>query len=172
MAPQNLPVTPHEGFVRVRKTIFPMTARRSGHWFRISSCLGLLLTVNGAATGLAAVYVLAQNVVNYRVIARETPADRANRLWEDRPVLAEARTQVPDSEALLLVTAPRAAFRRYIAHYALYPRRVERLEVETLPGNAELERHAQERSVHWIVVDGKSGFGKQDEEDRVWRSSE
>jgi hypothetical protein len=110
--------------------------------------------------------------VNYRVIARETPAERANRLWEDRPVLAEARTQVPDSEALLLVTAPRAAFRRFIAHYALYPRRVERLEVETLPGNAELERRAQERSVHWIVVDGKSGFGKQDEEDRVWRSSE
>ena len=149
-----------------------MSPTLKNRFFRGPAWLIVLLAINGAATGFALVYVLAQNAVNLRVVASETPQQRAYRLWENRPVLAEARARIPEGEPVLLVSGRRAAFRRFIAHYALYPRRVERLEFEQLPADDELERLARQRSIRWITVDGKSGLAEHDKEDRVWKSSE
>lgn len=139
---------------------------RAGPWW-----LSLVLAASGAATGVAALYVLAQNAVNLRVITRETRRDRDIRLWKDHPVLGEARRRIPPQDSLLFVTGPRAPFRGLVA-YALYPRRFEFLHVDSLPSHEELEQFAKSKGAGWIVVDGNSGLAEPDGEDRIWKASE
>lgn len=149
-----------------------MSPRPKNRILAASKWLTAWLAVNGIATAFAALYVLAQNAVNLRVVASETADARANRLWENRPVLAEARRRIPEEEPLVFITRPGAAFRRFIVHYALYPRPFKSVEMTAFPKDSGLERLARERSVDWIVLDGKSGSPEEREEDRVWHSSE
>jgi hypothetical protein len=138
--------------------------------FAAATWFTAILAVNAAATSVAALYVLAQNAVNLRVIATESPDERAVRLWKDHPVLELARRQIPEDEGLLYVAGAGAPFRGLIA-YALYPRRFEPLQVDRLPPHAQLERTARAEGLRWIVVDGQSRL-ESGEEDRVWKFSE
>lgn len=133
--------------------------------------LSLILAAGGVATGVAALYGLAQNAVNFRVIANETREERDLRLWKDHPVLGEARRRIAEGESLLFVSGPRAAFRGLVA-YALYPRRFELWHVDALPSDEQLERIAHSKGAGWIVVDGMSGFEGHEREDRIWKASE
>jgi hypothetical protein len=141
------------------------SAKRMPPWF------SWLLAINAIAGLLAASYVAAQNVVNTAELTRLSADEQANRPWSSHPVLGSARLHVPESEGVLLVVGSKPPEIRQVQD-VLYPRRVEWLTVGMVPSDEELSRKAAIRSVRWVAVDGQSGIGTSQAEDRVWKLSE
>lgn len=131
-----------------------------------------MLAVNVLAGIPAAGYVLAQNAVNFAVLAKLTPRELRARPWHPHVVLERARLRVPPDDSLLLVVGSESLSPPLVAD-ALYPRHVHWLRVpDALPSDEELKREAASRDAQWVVVDGRSGIGSVPAEDRIWKLSE